>query len=351
MTRAAVFPGSFDPITNAHLDVARRAAQLFDRLVIGVLNNPRKEPLFSVDERVELIRSCVADLGEHVTIDSFDGLTVEFARRQGAGFIVRGLRAVSDFEAELQMALTNRKLAPEVDTTFLMTALEFGYVELDPRQGGGTLRRRREPDGSGPRGGRARTAAGGRRERIIRSARRPATDIIFLVERLESLVAASKKLPLTNNVVLDQATLLELIDQLRVSVPDEVRQARRITEEASRITERSQEEADAIVARAQQQAAQMLEERELVRASQQRAAEIIEASQSEAREVRRGADEYAAGVLIRLEGECIKALTSIKRGIDMLDERHRPASSDGNGPATGLSIEQSEEQTPAASRP
>jgi len=128
MTRAAVFPGSFDPITNAHLDVARRAAQLFDRLVIGVLNNPKKEPLFSVDERVELIRSCVADLGEHVTIDAFDGLTVEFARRKGAGFIVRGLRAVSDFEAELQMALTNRKLAPEVDTTFLMTALEFGYV-------------------------------------------------------------------------------------------------------------------------------------------------------------------------------------------------------------------------------
>jgi pantetheine-phosphate adenylyltransferase len=128
MTRVAVFPGSFDPMTNAHLDVARRAAQLFDRLVIGVLNNPRKDPLFSVDERVALIGTCVADLGDHVTIDGFDGLTVEFARRHGAGFIVRGLRAVSDFEAELQMALTNRKLAPEVDTTFLMTALEFGYV-------------------------------------------------------------------------------------------------------------------------------------------------------------------------------------------------------------------------------
>ncbi|MCA1588459.1 MAG: hypothetical protein LC744_07355 [Chloroflexi bacterium] len=165
-------------------------------------------------------------------------------------------------------------------------------------------------------------------------------------------MAASKKLPLTNNVVLDQATLLELIDQLRVSVPEEVRQARRITEEASRISERAGEEADAIVARAQQQAAQMLEERELVRASQQRAAEIIEAAQNEAREIRRGADEYAAGVLIRLEGECIKALTSIKRGIDMLDERHRPAGGDGSGPAaTGLTIEQPEEQAKAASRP
>ncbi|HEX7197090.1 MAG TPA: pantetheine-phosphate adenylyltransferase [Candidatus Limnocylindria bacterium] len=128
MTRVAVFPGSFDPMTNAHLDVARRASGLFDRLVIGVLNNPKKAPLFSIDERVELIGRSVADLGDHVSVDAFDGLTVNFARSHGAGFIVRGLRAVSDFEAELQMALTNRKLAPEIDTTFLMTALEYGYV-------------------------------------------------------------------------------------------------------------------------------------------------------------------------------------------------------------------------------
>ena len=128
MTRIAVFPGSFDPMTNAHLDVARRASGLFDQLVIGVLNNTKKEPLFSIEQRVALIRECVTDLGAHVSVEAFDGLTVEFARSHEAGFIVRGLRAVSDFEAELQMALTNRKLAPEVDTTFLMTALEYGYV-------------------------------------------------------------------------------------------------------------------------------------------------------------------------------------------------------------------------------
>ncbi len=152
--------------------------------------------------------------------------------------------------------------------------------------------------------------------------------------------------------MLDQATVLELVDQLRVSVPDEVRQARRITEEAGRITERAREEGDQIIARAQEQAAQMLEERELVRAAQTRAAEIIEAAQGEAREVRRGADEYAAGVLIRLEGECIKALTSIKRGIDMLDERHRPASGDGAGDAAANAIVvDPEEQAPTASRP
>lgn len=128
MSRVAVFPGSFDPITNAHLDVVRRAADLFDRLIIGVLNNPAKRPLFTVDERVTLIRECVADLGSSVSVEAFEGLTVEFARRQQAGFVVRGLRAVSDFEFELQLAHTNRRLAPEIDTTFLMTALEHGYI-------------------------------------------------------------------------------------------------------------------------------------------------------------------------------------------------------------------------------
>jgi len=165
-------------------------------------------------------------------------------------------------------------------------------------------------------------------------------------------VAASKKLPLTNNVVLDQASVLELIDQLRVSVPEEVRQARRITEDASRISERAREEADAIIARAQAQAVQMLEERELVRAAQIRAGELIDQARAEAAEVRRGADEYAAGVLIRLEGECIKALTSIKRGIDMLDERHRGTSEDGSGAAIADAITvDPQEQAETPSRP
>lgn len=128
MSRIAVFPGSFDPMTNAHLDVARRAAALFDRLVIGVLNNPRKSPLFSVDDRIAQISEAVAEFGQHVQVAGFDGLTVDFARRNQAGFIVRGLRAVSDFEAELQMAHTNRKLQPGVDTVFLMSALDYGYL-------------------------------------------------------------------------------------------------------------------------------------------------------------------------------------------------------------------------------
>lgn len=128
MSRTAIFPGSFDPMTNAHLDVARRAARLFDGLVIGVLDNPRKQPLFSVEERVTLIERSVAELGAQVTVRSFAGLTVDFAQEVGAAFIVRGLRAFSDFEYELQMVHMNRRLSPALDTTFLMTGLEFGYI-------------------------------------------------------------------------------------------------------------------------------------------------------------------------------------------------------------------------------
>ena len=127
----AVYPGSFDPITNGHLDVIGRAAGVFERVIVGVLANPRKQPLLATDERVAVIRTALAATGmdaERVTVDTFDGLTVDFCRRVGAGFIVRGLRAVSDFETEMQLAHNNRRLAPGVDTVFFMTAVEHGYV-------------------------------------------------------------------------------------------------------------------------------------------------------------------------------------------------------------------------------
>jgi pantetheine-phosphate adenylyltransferase len=127
----AVYPGSFDPITNGHLDVISRATLAFDKIVVGVLANPRKQPLLSVDDRVRIIRDALGDIGaspDRVEVHSFDGLTVEFCHTVGAGFIIRGLRAISDFESEMQLAHNNRKLASDVDTVFFMTALEHGYV-------------------------------------------------------------------------------------------------------------------------------------------------------------------------------------------------------------------------------
>jgi pantetheine-phosphate adenylyltransferase len=129
----AVYPGSFDPITNGHLDVVIRAAGAFDRLVVAVLENPRKAPLLPVDERVSMIRSSVdaaldPSTSGRIDVRSFDGLTVDFCARVGARFIVRGLRAISDFETEIQLAHNNRVLAPGIDTVFFMTSLEHGYV-------------------------------------------------------------------------------------------------------------------------------------------------------------------------------------------------------------------------------
>lgn len=126
--RVALYPGSFDPITLGHIDILERATAIFDRVVVSVLRNPAKQPLFSVDERLELIGAATESLDGEVTVDSFDGLTVEHARQVGAIAIVRGLRAVSDFETEFQMALMNRRLEPDVHTVFLMTSAPYVYM-------------------------------------------------------------------------------------------------------------------------------------------------------------------------------------------------------------------------------
>ncbi len=123
----AVYPGSFDPMTNGHLDIITRAAKSFDKVVVGILQNSAKSPLFSVEERVKILKEATAHLN-NVEIVPFSGLSVEFARESGANVIVRGLRAITDFEYELQMAQTNRVLAPDVDTMFLTTSLEYAYL-------------------------------------------------------------------------------------------------------------------------------------------------------------------------------------------------------------------------------
>ena len=123
----AVYPGSFDPVTYGHLDIIRRAAKMFDCLIIAVLNNSAKSPLFTADERVRMIREITADI-PNLRIEKFDGLTIEFCHKMGAQFMVRGLRAVTDFEYELQIAQTNRVIAPDIDTIFLTTNLKYSYL-------------------------------------------------------------------------------------------------------------------------------------------------------------------------------------------------------------------------------
>jgi pantetheine-phosphate adenylyltransferase len=123
----AIYPGSFDPLTNGHVDIIQRGSRLFDRIIVGVLINLEKAPLFTVPERVGIAREVFRGWG-NVDVDTFDGLLVDYARSKQASVIVRGLRAVSDFEYELQMALMNRRLSPDVETVFMMPAEPYTYV-------------------------------------------------------------------------------------------------------------------------------------------------------------------------------------------------------------------------------
>ncbi|MGD1155727.1 MAG: pantetheine-phosphate adenylyltransferase [Terriglobia bacterium] len=123
----AIYPGSFDPITNGHLDLIERGSHLFDRLIVAVLTNLEKDPLFTVAERVEMLREATRAI-PNVAVDTFSGLLVDYARQKQAQVILRGIRAFTDYEYELQMALMNRKLAPDLETVFLMPALSYTYV-------------------------------------------------------------------------------------------------------------------------------------------------------------------------------------------------------------------------------
>jgi pantetheine-phosphate adenylyltransferase len=123
----AVYPGSFDPITNGHLDVIRRGAKVFDRLIVSVADNPAKQSLFTKEERVDMIKEVTKSF-RNAEVDSFDGLVVDYVRRKKASVILRGIRTISDFEYEYQMALTNRTFAPDIETVFVMTHEEYSFV-------------------------------------------------------------------------------------------------------------------------------------------------------------------------------------------------------------------------------
>jgi pantetheine-phosphate adenylyltransferase len=127
MSVKALYPGTFDPPTNGHIDLIQRGSKLFEHLTVAILRNPVKNPLFTVEERVEMLRESTSSLG-NVSVATFDGLMVDFARRLGATAVLRGIRAISDYEHEFQMALMNRRLAPEIETVFLQPAGRYSFV-------------------------------------------------------------------------------------------------------------------------------------------------------------------------------------------------------------------------------
>lgn len=126
--RIAVYPGSFDPITNGHLNIIERATNIFDKIIVGVANNPKKSTLFSAPERIDMIKEVTKNL-EKVKIQSFSGLLIDFVKSNNASIIIRGMRAISDFEHESQWALMNKRLAPEIETIFMVTCSKYSYLD------------------------------------------------------------------------------------------------------------------------------------------------------------------------------------------------------------------------------
>lgn len=128
MTTRAIYPGSFDPLTFGHVDIIERSARIFDEVIVAILTNPQKAPLFSVDERIEIMRQILKPRFKNVEIDTFQGLLIDYAQQKKAHAIVRGIRAVTDYEYEFQMALMNRRLAPDIETVFMMPAENYSYL-------------------------------------------------------------------------------------------------------------------------------------------------------------------------------------------------------------------------------
>ena len=127
MGQTAIYPGSFDPVTNGHIDLMERACHIFDRVIVAVANNQQKSPLFSIDERLAMVQQATRKL-KNVQVEAFDGLVIEYARKKKIKVLIRGLRMISDFEYEFQMALTNRRLAPLIETVFLMPSEHYSFL-------------------------------------------------------------------------------------------------------------------------------------------------------------------------------------------------------------------------------
>lgn len=171
------------------------------------------------------------------------------------------------------------------------------------------------------------------------------------MERLEAILANGRKLPLSSSVVVDQAAALDLIDQLRVAIPEEIRSAKRINSEGERLIEQAREEAEKILARAQEQAAYLIDERELTRAAEEQSREIVGAAQAEAEQIRLGADDYAAEVLVSLEGEIVRTLKSIKRGLELLEERRADGAPPGDGRVADEEVDEYDETQASEEQP
>ena len=331
--RVAVCPGSYDPVTNGHVDIIARAARVFERVVVGVVNQPvrKSKTLFTAEERKGFILQATEKL-PNVEVDVFDTLLVDFARKHGARALVKGLRAISDFEYEFEMNQLNRKLDPDIESVYLMASPEYSFLSSSGIQGAGHVRGgHRGPGAERGRQGLARSVVKGRRlETFGRQGRNllarpggPKVDVLVLIDKLDDLVHNAKPVPLTDQVRVDREEIYDLLDQMRATIPEEIKQARWIVKERQEMLAEAKRESERILKEARDQQQRLVSQEEITLQAERAAEEIVEDANARAREIRLGAEDYADEILNTLEVNLQKFLAAVQRGRDRLAGREQ----------------------------
>ena len=320
----AVYPGTFDPVTLGHVDVASRAALLFEKVIVAVYATPSKDLLFTTDERIDLLRRSVVHL-PNVEVLQFEGLVVRFARDVEAAVIVRGLRSGSDFEYEFEMAAMNRRLAKDVDMVSFMTSQDHMFLSSsllkEVARLGGDVTSMVPPHVADA----VYTKYGRPGCRRVADRKGDIIDIINVIDRLETLINTSKVMPVTGSLMIDRQKIIELVDQLRLEIPQEMKAAAEVLSQKDQIMNSAVMEARRTKSKAEEEFRERLSQSEFhrkaeetLREAEQRAAKVVEQAESQAQLRHTEADAYALASLRALERELNSISGSVRKGIDML---------------------------------
>ena len=352
----AINPGTFDPVTFGHVDVIRRAAAIFDRVVVGVVRDPHhKQTTFTVEERVAFLEEALAGL-DNVVVDVFSELVVDFARKHGARTMVKGLRVIADFEWEFQMNRLNHLLAPEVETMYVMSSPEFAFVSssgvkeiasfggnvdelVTPRRGEAVPRAvperatRRPAQPAGALGAYRRSRGSSTTwRRTPPEQYHPGMDVLVLIDKLDDLVHNAKAVPLTDQVRIDREEIYDILDQMRATIPEEIKQARWIVKERQEMLAEAKRECDRLIGEAREQAMREASQTEIVKLAERQSQDIVEEARRDARETRLEMEDWADGILSTLEVNLDKFLGAVRRGRERLHERSQETVVAGIGP-------------------
>ena len=286
---------------------------------MGLIEEPtRKSTMFSADEREEFLQEALAGM-DNVIVDRFNELVVDFARKWDAQVILKGLRAISDFEYEFAMAQLNRKLAPDIETVFLMASPEHSFLSSSGVKEiaafGGSVDDLVPPSVA-------------RRVHELHPPRREATqggsltmDVLVLIDKLDDIIHNARSVPLTDSVMIDREEIYDILDQMRSTIPEEIKQARWIVKERQEMLAEAKQEAERLLSDAQERADRLASETEVVRLAERNAQQIQEEAREREREIRLGAEDYADEVLGNLELNLDKFLAAVRRGRERLQGR------------------------------